>query len=149
MKKIISIFCSIMLICSLCSVTALASNTDCKEDTRVVEKAEETSNMIATFATSKGLWYEENRTIYEGAVDNMTVTPDKGANLRIWLKNDQPVKIAYAKTFLGQFVGVGEKVFHPGERDVLLVSNCNGKTYQVKMTPVNMYAGYSVLLYQN
>lgn len=149
MKKLISLFCSVMLICSLCSVTALAADTTSEVDAVAVEETDGASEGIVPFATSRGLWYEEDHTIYMYAVNNMTVTPEKGANLRIWLKNDAEVKITYARTVGGVFVGMGTKTFGPGERDVLLASNCNGSAYQVKMTCTGMMAKYSVLLYQN
>lgn len=154
MKRLVSLLCVLAMAISMFSVAAFAAETKTTKATNV--EATTVSDDVAGCATSKGLWYEENKQILVGGVDNMTVQPEKGANLRMWLKNSQGgVKIVVGYTnWLGQWVGMSEQTFAPGERDVLLVSNCNGKKYQVKLSLDNnnapyAYADFSVLLYQN
>ena len=147
MRKLISLLCSLALVFTMISIPAYASETKSANDGVTFEK----SSKSILKATSRELWYEENVGITATGVDNMTVQPDKGANLRMWLKNtDGPVRIAVAYTnWLGFWVQISDTVYQPGERDVLLVSNCNGRRYQVKLSPTDIYAGYSILLYQN
>lgn len=147
MKKIVSLLCSLAMVFSMFSVPIYAAEIENTTEATAIEKSSEAIGR----ATSQGLWYEENKTILAPGVNNMTVQPEKGANLRLWLKNSNgPVRIAVAYTnALGFWVEISDTVYQPGERDVLLVSNCNGKRYQVKLSPTDLYADYSVLLYQN
>lgn len=106
----------------------------------------------ANAATSKGLWYEENSTSWGTFVHNATVTPEQGANLNVWLKNDAPVTLQVYKTnAFGGYTKVYQSgTIEAGERDIMVVTNCNGKRYLVQMNrKLNQTPTYSWLIYQN
>lgn len=147
MKKFISLLGTLCLALSLIAVPVFAAEPS--TEVNGVESVSEI-NDVTPRATSKGLYYVENVTLANQDVHNCTVTPDEGANLRIWLKNSEgPVTVNVAYTnWLGQWVGFYSQTFQPGERDVLIKSGCNGKRYQVKLS-TSTYAGYSILVYQN
>lgn len=155
MKKIVSLLCSFAIVFSMLPVTAFAAEPEevGQEEVVVEAVAEEATSDDAPVGPMRpqGLWYEENQTIYASQVDNMTVQPDSGTSLRMWLKNtDGPVRIVVGYTnWLGFWVGMSDTTYQPGERDVELVSSCNGSRYQVKLSTTDLYATYSVLLYQN
>lgn len=149
MLKIVSLLCTLTMIFAVSSMPVLAAELESENTTEISVAAQ--SDEVVGRATYKGLWYEEDKLIVAGGVNNMTVQPEKGANLRMWLKNSEgPVRIAVGYTnWLGMWVGMSDTVYQPGERDVLLASNCNGKRYQVKLSATDGWASYSVLLYQN
>lgn len=131
MKKFFALLCSLVMLVGVCSSTAFA-------------------------ATSKGLWYEENTSNWSGvsdAVYNAPVTPEKGAALNVWLKNDLPVSMqVYETNWYGGYTKVYQTSFSAGERDVKVVSNCNGKKYLVQLNRdiSSVFAPtISILVYQN
>lgn len=147
MKKIVALLCSLTLVFSLFSVSTFAASAETSNDVVAVNP----ESSAGARATSLGLWYEEDMLLVATGIQNMPVTPEKGANLRMWLDHTGgPVQITIAYTnWLGGYTHLDTLTFEPGERDVLLVENCNGKKYLVQMTAPDLYVSYSILLYQN
>ena len=104
---------------------------------------------------SKGLWYEENTTNWggvAGAVYNAPVTPEKGAALNVWLKNDAPVTMqVYETNWFGGYTKVYQSgTLEAGERDIKVVNKCNGKKYLVQLNrKLSNTTTISILVYQN
>ena len=108
-----------------------------------------TNTTVSIRATSQGLWYEENVWYY--GIHQFNVTPEKGANLNVWLKNNYPVWLTvYETNALGMYSKVYEERLGAGERDVRVDTNANGKKYLVKIqTDEGTGALMSFLVYQN
>lgn len=147
MKKIIALLCSLTLVFSLFSISTFAASAETSDGVTAVNA----ESSVGTRATSLGLWYEEDMFLVATGIQNMPVTPEKGANLRMWLDHTGgPVEITVAYTnWYGGYTHLKTVTYQPGERDVLLVENCNGKKYLVQMTAPDLYVSYSILLYQN
>jgi len=137
MKKILALVCclALMLSMSLFSVPAFAA-----EESRTYTTTPE----VPTRA--QGLWYKDGLMIFGSY--NATVTPTKGTNLNLWLKCDGPVKVTvYYTNALGGYTQTYQNTFQKGERDVRVVTNCNGKQTLVKFETYG--TTISALLYQN
>lgn len=145
MKKIISLLCCFAMLICVSAVPAFAAETS----TSFVDADTANSYTISPMATSKGLWYEEDLTFID--IHSFNVTPEKGANLNIWLKNDNPVVVTVYKTniFGGYSKVYGSTTFSAGERDVCVETNCNGKPYLVKFESALDGSTMSILVYQN
>ena len=145
MKRVLSVLCLVAVMLSINCVSAFAA-----ENTNAVEIATVSADAtMSTRATSPGLWYEEDMGYY--GIHNFNVTPEKGANLNVWLKNSHPVWLTVYKTnFLGMYSKVYEERLAAGERDVRVDTNANGKKYLVKIqTDEGSGATMSILVYQN
>lgn len=147
MKKLLSLLCCLGILLSMSTTSVFAANTD-YESAKTESIFTENAN-ASQRATSKGLWYKENWWFID--TQSFTVPPESGANLNIWLKNDNPVTVTVYKTnALGTYSKVyGSKVFSAGERDVRVATNCNGKQYLVKLTSAIDGSTVSILVYQN
>ena len=139
MKKIISALCCIALMLTLSAVPVFAA--DNTTSTSVEES-------VITRATSRGLYYKDNM-FFQG-IHTCTVTPESGANLNIWLKNNNTVKVYVYKTnILGMYSKIYTQTFTAGERDVRVETKCNGKPYLVKLESAVDGSIASFLIYQN
>lgn len=160
MKKLLSMFCCITMMLMVCAVPAFAAETTLGVEPQTYEAENTTSGDISGRATSQGLYYDEDAylagspTSQEGL--RFEVTPEKGANLRVWLKVESgvaygPMRVSVAeRNFLGIYTTVYSGSFNPGtDTDVLTRSNCNGKPYRVTLQATDLMAKYSILVYQN
>lgn len=155
MKKILAVFCTLAMALSMFSLNAFAAEpeTSTALDEVAVTSAED--NTPVPYATSLGLWYEENTTNWTGvsnAVYNATVTPEKGAALNVWLKNNADVTMqVYETNWFGGWTKVYQSgTIGAGERDVKVVDNCNGKRYLVQLNRrLTEVPTISILVYQN
>lgn len=142
MKKILAIVCCIAIIFSFSAISTFAAETP---DTTVVVS----DNTNASRATTQGLWYRED--LYFATNVTTVVKPDSGSTLNLWLKNSGYVKVTVYKTnALGTYSSVFSQGFYgSGERDITVVSSCNGKNYLVKFEPAADGSVMSALLYQH
>lgn len=127
MKKFLATI-SLLFALSLFSITALAANSHIS----TVQKTP-VETTISTFMTPRqqGLWYQEE-TFFLGLV-NAHVTPTKGSELRVWVKSDNAIRVTVYKTnAIGTYTQVFSSQYKAGERDISVVSNCNGKEYVVQ-----------------
>lgn len=153
MKKFVSLLCCMAMLFTLCTSAFAAEpeQTSTSADVAVVNVLG--GSGISPQAESKGLAYIENQQILQtGGVMNFKVTPEKGAHLRIWLKNTEgPVKVNVMYTnIIGTWSNVGDPVtYGVGERDNIFVNSCNGKPYLVQVAATDLWAIYSMLVYQN
>lgn len=147
MKRFLSLLCSITLALSLTCVPAFAAEVDTVPESKTV--VADFDNSISPAAESKGLWYEENLWFID--IHSFNVTPESGANLNVWLKNDNPVVLTVYKTnmFGGYSKVYGPTKFDAGERDVRVATNCNGKKFLVKYQSALDGSVMSTLVYQN
>lgn len=142
MKKILAIVCCIAIIFSFSAISTFAAETP---DTTVVES----NNTNVSRATTQGLWYRED--LYFATNVTTVVKPDSDSTLNLWLKNSGYVKVTVYKTnALGTYSSVFSQEFYgSGERDITVVSSCNGKNYLVKFEPAADGSVMSALLYQH
>lgn len=150
MKRFISFLCSIVLALSMACVPVFAAENDPAQNTDEPKAGvTDFDNSISPFATSLGLWYEENLWFID--FHSFNVTPESGANLNVWLKNDNTVVLTVYKTniFGGYSKVYGPTTFNAGERDVRVATNCNGKKYLVKFQSAIDGSVMSTLVYQN
>ena len=154
MKKLVSVFCVLAMALSMFSATAFAAEPKTVTDAEIISM-EKNDFGVDTRATSKGLWYEENTTNWggvAGAVYNAPVTPEKGAALNVWLKNDAPVTMqVYETNWFGGYTKVYQSgTLEAGERDIKVVNKCNGKKYLVQLNrKLSNTTTISILVYQN
>lgn len=143
MKKIAAIVCCLALLLSLGTMNASATELQQKND---VVTSERIDNLRVQ---TQGLWYREN--LYFDYVVSTTVTPESGAALNVWLNNTLgPVTVTVYKTnILGLYSQVYNNTFQVGERDVNVVSSCNGSQYLVKFTAATGGSIMSALIYQH
>ena len=144
MKKILAILCCLALVFSLSAIPTFATETS---DPNTAEVA--TDNSVVSRAATQGLWYREN--LYFATNVTTVVTPESGSALNLWLKNSGYVKVTVYKTnALGIYSSVFSQTFSSsGERDINVVSSCNGKNYLVKFEPAMDGSVMSALLYQH
>lgn len=142
MKKILCIACCLALIMSFMTVPSFAMSV-IDSDT-VVE-----SEAVIARASTQGLWYRQN--LYFSDVVSVSVTPESGAALNIWTDvSIGPINITvYQTTVLGTYSLVYSKDFPTGERDVNVVSNCNGRKYLVKFSAPSGGGFMDALIYQH
>lgn len=148
MKKIISLLCSLALVVSMFPVhVVFAAETENCPNTQVIEVVAKED--VSTRAASKGLYYYEDYFLVNQDVHYIVVTPEQGANLRIWIDSDSPVNITAEYTnWFGFYHGFYDQDFAAGERDVLISSGCDGKPYRISIR-TDSWAHYSILVYQN
>lgn len=148
MKSIYRIVC--VLVLSLCLMATPSFANDVSHHSMQVYAEESLDfSAIHPYATSKELWYREN--IYFDYIENALVFPEKGSALNVWLKNTSgAVNITVYKTnAVGLYTKVYSQTFSEGERDVNVVSSCNGKQYLVKFTAAAGGSIMSALVYQH
>ncbi len=147
MKRFISMLCSIALVMCMACVSTFAAENATIVDINETEITDNSS--VLPRATSKGLWYAENLWFID--TYSFNVTPESGANLNVWLKNDNPVLLTVYKTnaFGGYSKVYGATRFDAGERDVRVATNCNGKKFLVKFQSAIDGSTISTLVYQN
>ena len=145
MKKILALVCSLAM---LFGVTTTAFATESVDTS--TSSLNEVLNQISTRATSKGLWYVENYNMPSN-VFNAPVTPEKGSNLNVWIKNNEEVSMqVYETNLLGTYLKIYSTTFGPGERDVKVKTNCNSKKYLVQFNKrYDKSTTISLLVYQN
>ncbi len=148
MKKFLALVCSLAMIFGVTTTAFAADSVDTSKSSIVA--LNEVSNQISTRATSKGLWYVENYNMPSN-VYNAPVTPEKGSNLNVWIKNNEEVSMqVYETNLLGTYSKIYSTTFGPGERDVKVKTNCNGKKYLVQFNKrYNKSTTISLLVYQN
>lgn len=141
MKKFLSIMCCLALVLSFMAMPAFAMDAI---STNTVEAFEG----ISTRATTQGLWYRENL-YFE--TESVPVYPEEGSALNVWTNVILgPINITVYKTnSLGGYTQVYSKDFAAGERDVNVVSNCNGGKYLVKFSAPAGGAFMNALIYQH
>lgn len=160
MKRLLSMICCIAMMLTVCAMPALAAETTPVPIAQTYEVENAIDGGVSTRATSQGLYYKENAylagspTSAEGL--QFEVTPEKGANLRIWLKVESgtaygPMKVTVSeKNFLGIYSTVYTGTFNTGtDTDVLTRSNCNGRSYRIMLQATDLASKYSILVYQN
>lgn len=144
MKKILASLCCLALIFSLSAIPTFAAESFTANETVITAQ-----NEISPLAATQGLWYRED--LYFATNVTTVVTPASGAALNLWLKNSGYIKVTVYKTnALGTYSKVYSNTFSgSGERDVNVVSSCNGKNYLVKFEPAADGSVMSALLYQH
>lgn len=149
MRKLIALLCCLtMSVCMLAMpVSAAEPDGPIVEDSQVV--VTDGSYTVSPTATSKGLYYVEDLWFID--IYSFNVTPEKGARLNIWLKNDNPVIITVYKTnIFGLYSKVyGSTQFNAGTRDIIVEENCNGSKYLIKCQSAIDGSIMSLLAYQN
>ena len=143
MKKIASIALGLMMLLTMMPMS-------------IANAAEPTKNMLnsltVTRANPTNLYYVEEAHVLQGIPSYVNVTPTKGRSLRVWLLvKEGTVNMQVFRSGLFGTVTVFEGNYGPGDRDVEVVSNCNGGTYRVQFTSVssaNAYNPISVLIYE-
>lgn len=148
MKKILALVCSLAMLFGVTTTAFAAESVD--TSTSSIVALNEVSNQISTRATSKGLWHVENYNMPSN-VYNAPVTPEKGSNLNVWIKNNEEVSMqVYETNLLGTYSKIDSTTFGPGERDVKIKTNCNSKKYLVQFNKrYDKSATISLLVYQN
>lgn len=148
MKKNFLLLCVLVLMFGISSITVFAKENP---NTNINILQTEMLNKISTRATSQGLWYQENYEFKNTNVYNAPVTPEKGAALNVWIKNDKEVSVqVYETNFFGGYSKVYERIFPAGEKDVRVKDSCNGKKYLVQINQRNnSNTKISLLVYQN
>lgn len=145
MKKFITLLCCLSLMFSLNCVSVFAAEETASP--APVETFQQPIN-VSDRATSLGLWYKENFFFMDTM--SFTVTPEKGANLNIWMDNANTVGVVVYKTnMFGGYSQVYKESFGAGDRDVRVETKCNGKPYLVKFVSAIGGTGMSALVYQN
>lgn len=145
MKKIVSLLCTLALAVSLFTVPVFAAEASETSDYNVVEKTNAQTGGASVYATSKGLYYLEDKQLTYSGDYTFTVTPEAGANLRIWTDiQDGDMRIVVKRGL----TTVYDNSFSAGERDVLITSNCTGGTYTVTLSTTT-WSIFSLLAYQN
>ena len=152
MKRLFSLLCCLALMLCFSTTSVIAAErtkTYTNTDNAKMEVVPVNIEDVSMRATSKGLWYKENWWFI--GTQSFNVTPESGANLNVWLKNDNPVTVTVYKTnVLGGYSKVyGSKVFQAGERDVRVATNCNGKKFLVRLESALDGSKISILVYQN
>ncbi len=142
MKKFLYVVCCLALVLSLMILPTFAMAAPSLD---AVGTSEEAMPRIAT----QGLWYREN--LYFSDVVSVPVTPESGAALNVWTDvTIGPINITvYQTTALGTYSLVYSQSFSPGERDVNVVSNCNGRKYLVKFSAPSGGGLMDALIYQH
>lgn len=147
MKRFISVLCSIVLALGLTCLPASAAEVETTPESK--SEVTDLDNSISLIAESKGLHYDEDLIFMD--VYSFNVTPESGANLNVWLKNNNPIILTVYKTniFGGYSKVYGPTKFDAGERDVRVAKNCNGKKFLIKYQPAIDGSMMSTLVYQN
>lgn len=139
MKKFIPLIGCMMLIMSMFTMTAFASDAEAVE-TSISEN--NSNSEIMPYANPTDLYYETNRLLL--GKNPVTVTPTKGRSLRVWVKNSDTIFIrVYSSGNL-----IFSEDYYKGERDIEVVSSCNGNSYVVEFVSSDFSVIYSTLIYE-
>ena len=144
MKKILAILCCLALVFSLSATPIFAAESSSFDANAVT-----IDNSVVSRAATQGLWYQES--LYFATNVTAVVTPESGSALNLWLNNSGYVRVTVYKTnVLGTYTSVFSQTFSgSGERDINVVSSCNGKNYLVKFEPAMDGSVMSALIYQH
>lgn len=126
MKKFFVSICLVLALCAT-SVTAFAA-----EPTSATDVNTTTESAVTAVPRQQGLWYESD-IWFMGLYNSPKLTPTKGTELRLWLKTDNACRVTvYETNIFGTYSQVYSEQFGAGDRDVSIVSKCNGREYLVQ-----------------